>query len=306
MNRVQLRNNTWYFRARIPAPLQYLAPVKYFFRSLHTGNRKEALAKSLSHSYILDLEIKLLRKLDMLIKSGKIVLDKDDINKIIKYKLDQLTDALSDNYDDIVDGTFDKDSISVFKGNTSDDEHVANSMESVFREYITDLKDKPETHHSVIKQINRIIDTNMTLIQEVKSIKTSQKTLFNALKGVDKYTADMIECEHDDKTMDKWIHPMVNACLKSPSGKNNTQRSTNTIKTPWEDVFKEYALTKKRQSVRKLSDNTIIQNKTSIYTCFQMIHKDYIEDLNYKDCKKISRDVFNLPKKWEDKKDIQS
>lgn len=52
MNRVQLRNNTWYFRARIPAPLQYLAPVKYFFRSLHTGNRKEALAKSLSHSYI--------------------------------------------------------------------------------------------------------------------------------------------------------------------------------------------------------------------------------------------------------------
>lgn len=23
MNRVQLRNNTWYFRARIPAPLQY-------------------------------------------------------------------------------------------------------------------------------------------------------------------------------------------------------------------------------------------------------------------------------------------
>lgn len=154
MNRVQLRNNTWYFRARIPAPLQYLAPVKYFFRSLHTGNRKEALAKSLSHSYILDLEIKLLRKLDMLIKSGKIVLDKDDINKIIKYKLDQLTDALSDNYDDIVDGTFDKDSISVFKGNTNDDEHVANSMESVFREYITDLKDKPETHHSVIKQIN--------------------------------------------------------------------------------------------------------------------------------------------------------
>ena len=123
MNRVQLRNNTWYFRARIPAPLQYLAPVKYFFRSLHTGNRKEALAKSLSHSYILDLEIKLLRKLDMLIKSGKIVLDKDDINKIIKYKLDKLTDALSDNYDDIVDGTFDKDSISVFKGNTSDDEH---------------------------------------------------------------------------------------------------------------------------------------------------------------------------------------
>lgn len=220
MNRVQLRNNTWYFRARIPAPLQYLAPVKYFFRSLHTGNRKEALAKSLSHSYILDLEIKLLRKLDMLIKSGKIVLDKDDINKIIKYKLDQLTDALSDNYDDIVDGTFDKDSISVFKGNTSDDEHVANSMESVFREYITDLKDKPETHHSVIKQINRIIDTNMTLIQEVKSVKTSQKTLFNALKGVDKYTADMIECEHDDKTMDKWIHPMVNACLKSLSGKN--------------------------------------------------------------------------------------
>lgn len=301
MNRVQLRNNTWYFRARIPAPLQYLAPVKYFFRSLHTGNRKEALAKSLSHSYILDLEIKLLRKLDMLIKSGKIVLDKDDINKIIKYKLDQLTDALSDNYDDIVDGTFDKDSISVFKGNTSDDEHVANSMESVFREYITDLKDKPETHHSVIKQINRIIDTNMTLIQEVKSVKTSQKTLFNALKGVDKYTADMIECEHDDKTMDKWIHPMVNACLKSLSGKNNAQRSTNTIKTPWEDVFKEYALTKKRQSVRKLSDNTIIQNKTSIYTCFQMIHKDYIEDLNYKDCKKISRDVFNLPKKWEDK-----
>lgn len=99
---------------------------------------------------------------------------------------------------------------------------------------------------------------------------------------------------------------MVNACLKSLSGKNNAQRSTNTIKTPWEDVFKEYALTKKRQSVRKLSDNTIIQNKTSIYTCFQMIHKDYIEDLNYKDSLKISRDVFNLPKKWEDKKDIQS
>lgn len=119
MNRVQLRNKTWYFRARIPAPLQYLAPVKYFFRSLYTGNRKEALAKSLSHSYILDLKIKLLRKLDMLIKSGKIVLDKDDINKIIKYKLDQLTDALSDNYDDIVDGTFDKDSKTCNKTSTT-------------------------------------------------------------------------------------------------------------------------------------------------------------------------------------------
>ena len=87
------------------------------------------------------------------------------------------------------------------------------------------LKDKPETHHSVIKQINRIIDTNMALIQEVKSVKTSQKTLFNALKGVDKYTADMIECEHDDKTMDKWIHTMVNACLKSLSGKNIHSRA---------------------------------------------------------------------------------
>ena len=49
-------------------------------------------------SYKLGVEIELLRNIDMLIKSGRIVLDKSDIDNIIIYKLNQLTGDLENNY----------------------------------------------------------------------------------------------------------------------------------------------------------------------------------------------------------------
>lgn len=53
-------------------------------------------------SYKLGIEIELLGNIDMLIKSGRIVLDKSDIDNIIIYKLNQLTEDLENNYDDII------------------------------------------------------------------------------------------------------------------------------------------------------------------------------------------------------------
>lgn len=300
-----LRGSNYYFRGKIPAYLHYLAPTKYILHSLKTNNYRKAVIECRKESYKLGIEIELLGNIDMLIKSGRIVLDKSDIDNIIIYKLNQLTEDLENNYDDIMLKQYDKNKTLVFKDIKDDEltqnEKDAQNIEGVFKEYITDLKDKPGTHHNVIKQINKILKDNISLMNDISEIKSTQKELYSAMRGVDKYINDMFNCMENDTNQNTWTHPRVKDCIAIMNAQKSEQCKNNAFKTPWKDVFAEYLLTKKRQSIKQLNEKSLKKEETCIDTCFKLVKKSYVEDLNYKDCKKVSRDIFNLPKKWEEK-----
>lgn len=89
-NRLVRRNHTYYIRARILSSLVYLANSTQFWYSLKTNDYYEALAKLPKESHKVNVKINLLREIDMRIRKGQLILDDEDIDKMVKFKLQEV------------------------------------------------------------------------------------------------------------------------------------------------------------------------------------------------------------------------
>ncbi|MBR5154248.1 MAG: site-specific integrase [Alphaproteobacteria bacterium] len=325
-DRLTRRNSTYYIRAKIPDNLLYLSPTKMFSYSLKTNDYYSALENYRKESYKIDLKIMLLRKIDMQLKNKELVLDEADINKIIIHRLRELDNLFTLHYDDILEHNYENDSFSMFPkkqplkdlkssdfaeesqktdgntivANTPDNNYELNCIEVYLKGYLEDLKHKDSTHHSIIKLISTIQKEDLALISKKEPLEGWQKLLITCLKGVEKYGFEKLNSLENDVPLTNRINPKVKHCLSMLDKEIQDETYGASTKTLWTKIFDEFSLTKKRQK-GNISDNTIEQNRNCIETCFEIIGKKYVETLNYKDCKELSVQVFNLPKKWAEK-----
>lgn len=301
-NRLIRRNHTYYFRARIPTSLVYLIHKSQFLYSLKTNNYYEALEKLSKESYKVSVMINLLRNLDMKIKGKQLLLEDVDIDKMVIHKLKEVENIFEDNYWEINEHTFNHDNMLIFnKSKSSDQSKAIQELECVelfIKEYFYDLKEDKRTHKSIVKQIGRIEKEDIPIIADKSCPSDDIIKTKNALKSVEKYILNKITSIEEDSGDNFNINDRVKRCLNFINAEKNEKSSRPTTSTPWVKVFDEFALDKFNN---RTGQNTINQNKQCLETVFEIIGKKYVESITYKDCQKVNRLIYNVPKKWRER-----
>lgn len=301
-NRLIRRNHTYYLRARIPTALTYLIHKKQFWYSLKTNNYYEALEKISKESYKVDMKINLLRALDMKIKNKQLLLEDEDIDKMVIHKLREVESVLENAYWEINEHHFRPDNLLIFNKQQevkqTKSEHELECVELFIKEYFNDLKEDKRTHKSIVRQIGRIDKEEIPIIADKACPGEDIIKTKNALKSVEKYILDKIVAIQNDSNDNFNINGRVKRCLDVINTEKNEKARRPTISTPWVKVFDEFAREKSNNRTRQ---NTINQNRQCLETVFEIIGKKYVESITYKDCQKVVRNVYNIPKKWKER-----
>ena len=300
-NRLVRRNHTYYLRARIPTALVYLIHKSQFWYSLKTNNYYEALEKVRKESYKVDIKINLLRALDMKIKNKQIIFAPEDIDKIVINKLKQVEEIFENYFDEIENRKFDYQNMLIFHRDTDEantEQHELRCVELAVNEYFNDTLNDERTHKSLKKQIEKIQKEKIPVIEDKQNPSEDIRKIKTALTGVEKYILDKIHCIEQNIELDRSINPRVKRCLDIIQAEQNEKARRPTVSTLWSKVFDEFALEKYNN---RTSENTIRQNQQCLETIFEIIGKKYVESITYKDCQKVVRSVYNIPKKWKER-----
>lgn len=306
--RLVKRNTTYYIRARIPSALTYLTKSVQFNYSLQTHNYYEALARVRKESYKIDLKINLLKALDMKIRNGELLLDDLDIDKLVIHKLKGIEQLFENRYDDIADGSFNLESSKVFSAEKmaaakqqcqqSEESPELKCVELFIKEYFSDLKSDKRSPFQTVKMIGRLDTEDIKIIAHPQKPSQWVVNTKRVLKGVDTYIdKNTIAIQNGEDVAG--INPRVKRCISAIELEKNSKaiKTTNT-QTSWKRVFKDFA-EKKRNN--KISENSINENELCLYTAFSILDKQYIENITYQDCQKLSAVMYKLPKRWSDK-----
>lgn len=302
-NRLIRRNHTYYLRARVPLNLVYLVHRQEFYYSLRTNNYYEALAKLSKESHKVDMKINLLKGIDMLIKNKRLVIMPADIDKMVLHKLRQAEEVF-ENYDtEIAEGNYDYQNLLVFNKETPNAtnkaQHELECVELFIKEYFNDIKEDTRTHNSIVKMIGRIDKEDIPIIADKANPPEAIKQTTKALKSVEKYVVNKISSIVDNTGENFNINDRVKRCLTIISDEKNEKARGETVSTPWDKIFKEFALDKKNNN--RTGENTLKQNKQCLETIFEIIGKKYVENITGKDCRMVSQKIHNLPKKWKER-----
>lgn len=304
------RKATYYIRARIPNALQPLILRKQFCQSLKTNDYYKALDKLPLARYKISLKVQLLRAIYMDIQDGKLILNETDINKMVKQRLEMLDEILNNKFEEIMVGEFDRNSISLFPaqkfeelkaGNPdySQKDYQLDCVEVYIKEYLQDLKADKRTHFSIYKLLERFDKEDIEIISR-KENPDWQKTTLLALKGLEKYTMDKINAVEKDEAFNKNIPPRIYSCLQAINAEKSSNMNTGIqSKTRWEKVFKEFAEYKKEAKGTNI--NTIASNRSCIETVFEILGKQYVETITYKDCYTVCNKIGKVPVKWKER-----
>ena len=302
-NRLVRRNHSYYLRARIPLNLVYLVHKRQFCYSLQTNNYYEAIAKLSKESHKIDIKINLLKSIDMQIKNKQLIILPADIDKMVIHKLRQVEEVFENHDWDIREQNYDYQHLLVFNKETPDTtsktQHELECVELFIKEYFNDLKEDTRTHNSIVKMIGRVEKEDIPIIADKANPPEAVKQTTNALKNVEKYVLNKIDSIVNDTGDNFNINDRVKRCLTILHDEKNANASGETTSTHWTKVFKEYALNKKNNN--RTGDNTIRQNEMCLETIFEIIGKDTVEKIIASDCRKVSQQIHNLPRKWKER-----
>ena len=304
-NHLVRRNRVYYIRVRIPQNLKHLTKSSEFRYSLKTHSYYAAIEKLAKESYKINLKINFLKGVDMRIKKGELILSDEEIDKLVIHKLKMIEDIFENHYEEVASNQFDISSMTFFKSDetslskSDEREKELDSIEIFIKEYFKDLKSDKRTHNSIIKEIGRIEKSDIQIISNrLKPAEWVTKTR-TAFRGVDKYIIDKADCIEQDIDFNRSINPRVKRCLNALDEQKNQKALSAGTQTPWTKIFKEFATHKNNHKGTK--SNTINQNKMCLETIFEIIGKEYIENITYRDCQKVCDNIYNVPKKWREK-----
>ena len=304
-SRLILRNRVYYIRVRIPANLVYLAKTTQYCYSLQTHNYYEAVALLRKESYKIDMKINLLRSIDMKIRNKELILDDTDIDKLVIHKLRSVEKSFERYYEEIADSNFDTNKLKILKTDDSDknskiskSEKELDCIEVYIKEYFNDLKTDKRTPISVVKQIGRIAKEEIPIITDKDKPAQHILDIRTAFRGLDRYIEKKTKAIIEDIPYNSNTHGTVARCLKAIDMEKNMRAISNTnTQTPWQRIFNEYS--RNKTNLKSVVETTIDGNKACLETIFGIIGKEYIENVNHKDCQFINDFIYNLPKHWQ-------
>ncbi len=320
LNRLYVRQHTYYVRIAIPREVMYLAKKKQLCYSLHTKDYNEALRRLRKESAKADMLINYMRRLHMEIKDNVIQLTQPEIMQLLAFQMRKIDDfcdmkelQIKEENGMFKDFDYGKDTVLAFPKSLEDKtakipglvNHRApvaqKRIQEIFYEFLDWLNTRPETKVSTKELIARIKVENYPILYPHDPFSWNDKilSLYRSLLAIDKYAEDrfkQIRGEIDEVPKTTMLKNLEQAMLQQKYHDTNNSFKTTT---KWQEAFKD--MVRPTKFTRKAAADTIEQKQSCLETIFQLIDKEYVEQITYDDCKLVNKLIYQVPKKWKDK-----
>ena len=326
--RLQLRNHTYYIRIVVPNSIKDLVKKKEVRYSLNTNNYFTALSKLRIESAKIEMYFNFVKELKMKLDGRSIILTDEELDKVLIYRLRQIDDFYENNFnrahnnkkdffEDI--GLFTQKKVDEYNEkhrdpnvpDTDDDAKdetdygfIKETIQNLLFEYLEWLKERPNTQLSIYNFVEKICQQRGLFFQITQNDENSKKS------------SQMLDFYHNLLDIDKMIKEKIGLVpIKRLSGPDNPkiirlemalqqQRRKELLETPtilskWIDVFNDMIRPAKHS--KSVSDAHLKTKKQCLETIFELIDKQYVEQITFDDCKKINKLIYLIPKKWKEK-----
>ena len=288
-----VKGRTFYFRVGVPRKYWTLAKCKEICYTLDTSNYKLAVARwrtEIAHlQTFMDVFEEIIMKLN---KENKVILDENDVDKILLARLSQIQYFLEENAESIVEGKKDFDNIKL------PTEQRKELMVNMIIDYLKSLVENSTANITLRTVYTKLKEKEVELGLEEKAKDGYEwfKSFGSHISALERYAQNSVKAIKEDKAYSP-SNPKVKTLLKSYDEMKTTERLTKSMtKTHWEKFFKKYAQYKK--NLKGTPDKWLDKIYISIQLCFLLMNRQYIEEVTKQDCRKLSEKIYQVPKKW--------
>ena len=288
-----VKGRAFYFRVGLPRKYWTIAKCKEIGYSLDTSDYKTAVARwrtEIAHlQTFMDVFEDIIMKIN---KENKVVLDENDVDKILLARLSQIQYFLEENAENIVEG---KKTIEDIKLPT---EQRKKLMVQMILDYLRSLVENSQANITLRTTYTKLKEKEIELGLEDKAKDGYEwfKSFGNHVSALERYAEKSINAIKQDKPYNP-SNPKVKTLLKSYDEMKTTERLTKSMtKTHWEKFFKKYALYKK--NIKGNTDYLLERTFLSVKICFLLMNRLYIEEITRQDCRKLCEKIYQVPRRW--------
>ena len=288
-----VKGRAFYFRVGVPRKYWTLAKCKEICYTLDTSDYKLAVARwrtEIAHlQTFMDVFEDIIMKIN---KENKVVLDENDVDKILLARLSQIQYFLEENAENIVEG---KKTIEDIKLPTEQRKEL---MVQMILDYFRSLVENSQANITLRTTYTKLKEKEIELGLEEKTKDGYEwfKSFGSHVSALERYAEKSIKAIKKDKPYNP-SNPKVKTLLKSYDNMKTTERLTKSMtKTHWEKFFKKYAQNK--VNLRGTTQNRLNDNYLGVKLAFTLMGKEYVEEITKQDCRKLSEKIYRVPKRW--------
>ena len=288
-----VKNRAFFFRVGIPRKYWNLARSKEICYSLNTSNYNVAVARWRTEIAHLQSFMNVFEEIVMkLNKDNKLVLDENDVDKVLLARLSQIQYFIEESAEDIVEGKKNFNNIKL-----PDDKRKELMVEMII-DYLKSLVDSSQANITLRTTYSKLKEKEIELGLEEKTSDGYEwfKSFGTHISALERYAQNSIKAIKQDKPYNP-SNPKVKTLLRSYDELKTTERLTKSMsKTHWEKFFKKYALNK--QNLKGVPEERVRTMYLGIKLAFAVMGKTYIEEVTKQDCRKLSEKIYQVPKQW--------
>jgi integrase len=290
------KGRSFFFRVAIPRKHWDIARCKEICYSLDTSNYSTAIIRWKTEIAHLQTFLNVFEEIVMKINSkNKVVLDENDVDKILLARLSKIQYFLEENTEEIISGEKDFNNIKL-----PDEQRKALMVEMIV-DYLKSLVDNSQANITLRTTYSKLKEKEIELGLEEKTSDGYEwfKSFTSHVLALDRYVQNSIKAIQNERPYTP-SNPKVKTLLRSYDELKTQERLTKSMaKTHWKKFFKRYAQNKK--NLKGIPDERVRTMYLAVMLGFLLIEKDYIEEITKQDCRKLSEKIYQVPKKWIDK-----
>ncbi len=318
INRLQTRKKTYYIRVSIPRDIVSLVQKKEICYSLKTNNYNEALIRLRRESAKIDMLIDRLREINMEIKNNIITLTEDEIRDLMIFQLRRIDDFCEDNEFQIRNRNgiwkgidLETDSIKLFSKEADKDnpenkivgihkpQYIQQQLQELFYQYLEWKYNRNDTPLSLKTQIREIWENEPTFLEKENRnhYPADLLHLYRKFKEVDAYAENRLNAIKGEPNIEPTTLQIQRLEALMNQEKEEDIKKGLQIKHSWKEICaKMLQLAKHSREIKK---DTIDQKEKCLETIFELIDKEYIEQISDSDCEKVNELIYRVPKRWK-------
>lgn len=318
------RNHTYYIRVSIPNDLKNIIKnkeIKYsfdYFESLKLLRQESAKI-----DIVLD-EIRAGRveRMDFTNK-GKLFLNDNEIQLILSKRVCEADDYFTENYIKLNKGRIPASDVSIFKDiNDSNLENIVsdlyefNDEKQEVSEEFTELnrKSKEIARNYVLKFLKNYENNSFISDKTKLGIEKLEKNdisisswwfyhkFYKKLLALENSFLKKAACIRSGYKYEEY-NPAVEQITKTAHSENNNFKESISVKTKWYELYEKANQIKLEKG--EISVRTKKEGFVNVSVMFDLVQKENIEDITYKDCRYISANLHKLPANYSKKKQFK-
>ncbi len=293
------RGRLFYFRVRIPACLRIVARCDDLTYTLGTSVYQEAIEKYRVEFAHLHAFLTILKDVIMKVNENKqLILNKEDVDKLLLHRLEQIQTFLEDNSDEIKAKRKSEADIILFP-NGQKEADIRKLMRDMILDYLKGLLDKNKANITLRTVYHQLKEKEIELGLVESGEKYDWLKVFSThINHLDHYAKKSVEAIKEDKHYSP-SDPKVITLLRTYDKMKTDERIHHSMAaTHWEKFFKRFA--KMKRNLKGVGENRLVNNHMVIQLAFLLMEKEYIEDITSQDCRKLCQNIYRVKKRWHE------